>query len=80
MGRIRFWEKKGLKFFRASKSSRNISALPGTINETEYGLQVNCKGDTSILINELQMEGKAKLTGSEFLRGYKSLISKYPFS
>ena len=79
-GTYTFLGKKRIKVFRASKSSGNISALPGTINETEYGLQVNCKGDTSILINELQIEGKAKLTGSEFLRGYKSLISKYPFS
>ena len=79
-GTYTFLGKKRIKVFRASKSSGNISALPGTINEPEYGLQVNCKGDTSILINELQMEGKAKLTGGEFLRGYKSLISKYPFS
>ena len=80
MGRILFWEKKGLKFSGQVSPQENISAQPGTVNETRYGLQVNCKGDTSILINELQMEGKAKLTGSEFLRGYKSLISKYPFS
>ena len=79
-GTYTFLGKKRIKVFRASKSSENISAQPGTVNETQYGLQVNCKGDTSILINELQMEGKAKLTGSEFLRGYKSLISKYPFS
>ena len=79
-GTYTFLGKKRIKVFRASKSSGNISALPGTVNETQDGLQVNCKGDTSILINELQIEGKAKLTGSEFLRGYKSLISKYPFS
>ena len=79
-GTYTFLGKKRIKVFRASKSSENISAQPGTVNETQSGLQVNCKGDTSILINELQMEGKAKLTGSEFLRGYKSLISKYPFS
>lgn len=79
-GTYTYLGKKRIKVFRAIKSSRNISALPGTINETKDGLQVNCKGDTSILINELQMEGKAKLTGSEFLRGYKSLISEYPFS
>ncbi|MCX6784658.1 MAG: methionyl-tRNA formyltransferase [Candidatus Komeilibacteria bacterium] len=42
---------------------------------TDIGLRFHC-ADGEILAEEVQLEGKKKMTGDEFLRGYKHLLNK----
>jgi methionyl-tRNA formyltransferase len=42
---------------------------PGTVDLTDHLLQVACAQNTWIEIVELQLEGKKRMTASDFLRG-----------
>jgi methionyl-tRNA formyltransferase len=61
---------KILKIFRAAGSS-TVAGEPGTvISAGRNGLEVACNGG-SIVITELQLEGKRRLASPEFLAGYR---------
>ncbi len=60
---------KMLKLFRASVGSG--SGTPGTVVRADRsGLEVACDGG-SVIINELQLEGKRRLGVGDFLAGYR---------
>lgn len=59
---------KMLKFFRARIASGN--APPGTVLQAgRAGLEIAC-GSGSLIIEELQLEGKKRMAAADFLAGY----------
>lgn len=76
------WESSGkklrLKIIKAGILNRTVGCAenptPGFVFSTGGGeLAVNCQPG-SLVIEELQLEGKNKTTGQEFLRGYPKII------
>jgi methionyl-tRNA formyltransferase len=49
-------------------SATSTSSPPGTILESATALRIACK-EGSLLLNEVQLEGKKKVGISEFLKG-----------
>lgn len=58
-----------LKIYRTRTARIAPGARPGTVVEAADRLLVAC-GDGAVEIVEVQQQGRKKLTGSEFLRGY----------
>ena len=48
----------------------------GYISVKDDQLVVFCKDASSILIEQIQMEGKNKVSGKDFIAGYLDLIKK----
>lgn len=68
-GAYTFLEGKTLKIFRCRTAGG--SGAPGTVLEADRsGLVVAC-GEGGLLIDELQLEGKKRLSARDFLAGYK---------
>lgn len=53
----------------ASAFAHSVSARPGQIHIENHRLFAACAGETWIELNEVQLEGKKRLTAAEFLRG-----------
>jgi methionyl-tRNA formyltransferase len=53
----------------ASVFVEGVSAQPGQIHVENHRLFAACAGETWIELNEVQLEGKKRLTAAEFLRG-----------
>ena len=47
------------------------AADPGTIDVCNGGLRVTCGEGSTLLLDEVQMEGKKRMTAEEFLRGFQ---------
>ena len=62
-------EGKKLIVHRMQVVSATNTSGPGTIEVIGHQLFVSCAQQTSIEITELQLEGKKRMTASEFLRG-----------
>ena len=63
---------KTLKIFRTRTADG--SGTPGTVLQAgKNGLEVACTGG-SLVIEELQLEGKKRMTASDFLAGYKIAV------
>lgn len=50
-------------------AAENTAAAPGTVVDTKSGLKIACGGNTSILITDIQPEGKGIMTAKAFLNG-----------
>jgi len=61
---------KVVKIYRTQVFDTVSRGIPGTVFATPDALHV-CTGDVMIAINELQQEGKKRMTAKEFLRGYR---------
>lgn len=48
----------------------SVPEVAGTVVDTKNGLTVACGGGTSIILNELQPEGKGAMPAKAFLNGY----------
>ena len=46
-------------------------AKPGNIDLTDGEMQVTCGGGSTLLLEEVQLEGKKRMTAGEFLRGFQ---------
>ncbi len=46
-------------------------AAPGNIDSTEGEFRVTCAEGSTLLLNEVQLEGKKRMAASEFLRGFQ---------
>lgn len=70
-------DNKRVKFYRASKIVKEVSELPGTLlGFQNHAMEIACEGG-SILIFELQLEGKSKMTADAFANGFgRTLIGK----
>ncbi|HZV80885.1 MAG TPA: methionyl-tRNA formyltransferase, partial [Geobacteraceae bacterium] len=68
-GAFTWLDGKMLKVFRARTATG--SGAPGTVLQAgKNGLEIACSGG-SLLIEELQLEGKKRLPAADFLAGYK---------
>ncbi len=61
---------KTLKLWRAEVEELTIEAEPGTVVETRRDAIVVATGEKALVIRELQLEGKKRMTADAFLRGY----------
>ena len=66
-----------IKIFSASVKQGNGSLGPGFILINDEGsLEVGCKDGSLVEIETLQMPGKRITSSKEFVRGYKSTLSR----
>lgn len=66
---------KILKVGVASLFQAGVPAVPGVVFEYDSKLAVTC-GNGAILLETVQPEGKKPMSGEEFLRGHKKLVSQ----
>lgn len=62
---------KRVKLWRASAMPANKKTTPGTIVDLLPAGPVVSTGQGAVLLGEVQPEGKGKMTGGEFVRGYR---------
>lgn len=66
-----YWQGKALKFWRASVSYDRFEACPcGTLVSVKDGMLWIMTGNGILRVQELQPDGKRRMTTEEFLRGY----------
>tara|TARA_B100001173_G_scaffold52360_1_gene43086 strand:- start:820 stop:1413 length:594 start_codon:yes stop_codon:yes gene_type:complete len=65
---------KRIKIHKAQSFESDINLDPGYISIKEDQLVVFCKDASAILIEQIQMEGKNKVSGKDFIAGHISLI------
>ena len=65
---------KRIKIHKAQIFESDINLDPGYISIKDDQLVVFCKDASAILIEQVQMEGKNKVSGKDFMAGYISLI------
>jgi methionyl-tRNA formyltransferase len=66
-----FLEEQALKIFTAEPKPGKIKEVPGTIGaDTSQGLSV-ATADGYVIVKEVQLAGKKRMTINEFLRGYR---------
>ena len=63
-----------LKIFRASKTARSSSAVPGTIVIEGKALCVACQDGELLQLDELQLAGKKRMLAKDFLNGNQSIL------
>ena len=69
-----FLNQKTLKIWSASVENASVSGIPGEIVEVRKDAIVVMTGDGVLVIRELQLEGKKRMTAEAFLRGYTITI------
>jgi len=76
-GAFTYLGEERIKLFSASAKKNNSSVEPGLILINKEGsLEVGCKDSGLLEIETLQMPGKRIISSKEFVRGYKSTLSK----
>ena len=76
-GAFTYLGEERIKLFSASPKKNNSSVEPGLILINKEGsLEVGCKDSSLLEIETLQMPGKRIISSKEFVRGYKSTLSK----
>ena len=76
-GAFTFLGNRRVKIYKSSPIENTSNLSPGKIDISQDGkLLVGCNQDTSIQIDEVQMEGKSVVKSEEFVRGYLSLIKQ----
>ena len=68
---------KRIKIHKAKEMSSLPSSIPGTISIVENEMIISCKDATSVQIEIIQMEGKNKVSGQEFITAYEDLIKSH---
>ena len=68
---------KRIKIHKAKEISSLPSSIPGTISILENEMIISCKDATSVQIEIIQMEGKNKVSGQEFISAYEDLIKSH---
>lgn len=63
-------EGKNLKLFGSELVKNEGSGLPGSVKITKKGLLVYCGDGNPVFINEVQYEGKKRMSASDFFRGH----------
>ena len=62
-----------LRIFAASQSKKNLeeySAGSVIIADPEHGIEVCCGGQTALVIERLQIQGKKQMSAADYLRGH----------
>jgi len=60
---------KRLKVWGAERTNEASDGVPGSLHEHEGALRVNT-GSEKLALEQVQPEGKARMSGAEFVRGY----------
>lgn len=69
-------DEKLLKVFDAAERRRTADVPPGTVLEAgPEGVLVGSSGG-SVLLRDVQLENKRRMSGSEFSRGYRGIVGK----
>ena len=76
-GTYTFLGDKRIKVHQARDFKAEENLPPGTIKVYEDDMVIFCCKNSSILIEKIQMEGKNKVSGKDFVFGYLDLINKY---
>jgi methionyl-tRNA formyltransferase len=71
-----FLDGKTLKFWKASVEPDDSNALPGEIIEVRKDSFAVKTGEGALVVKELQLEGKKRMTTDAFLRGYPLTAGK----
>ena len=75
-GAYTFVDNKLLKIYHSEVLAESFGEAPGTLCFlNEKGIHVVC-GEGSILLTEVQLEGKKRMSAAEFVRGYRLQIGK----
>ena len=67
---------KTLKLWRAEVEELEFSAEPGEVLQVRRDALVVATGEKALVIKELQLEGKKRMTAEAFLRGYPVPVGK----
>ncbi len=70
-GAYTFFDNRTVKIFRAHKETANIISEPGAHYTDGHSRLIYAAENGNIAIDELQIEGKKRMTVEEFLRGYR---------
>jgi methionyl-tRNA formyltransferase len=62
---------KKLIVHKMRASSRSVEGEPGTIAIQDDAMMALCANGTAICIDEVQIEGKRRMSATEFLNGYQ---------
>ena len=76
-GTYTFLGDKRIKVHQARDFKAEENLPPGTIKVYEDDMVIFCCKNSSILIEKIQMEGKNKVSGKDFVFGYLDLINRY---
>lgn len=72
-GAFTYWKGKLLKIWRAVPAAPRAENVPGIVFRDEEGIKVAC-GMGSLLLKEIQLEGKSRMSPEEFARGYRDFV------
>ncbi len=62
-----------LKIIAASVAAERVDAAPGSLLPHKHRLLVACGGGTTLELNEVQLEGRKKISAQSFLNGFHPL-------
>lgn len=71
------FHEKTLKIWAAEVESQNSSFAPGTVSKVSKDAIYVQTGDGTLVIRELQLEGKKRMTADAFLRGYPVTVGEF---
>ncbi len=72
-GAFTFWKGKLLKIWKAIPASSPPGSAPGAVFRDGEGIKVAC-GEGALLLLEIQLESKSKMTPEEFVRGHRDFV------
>ncbi|MDG2090216.1 MAG: methionyl-tRNA formyltransferase [Gammaproteobacteria bacterium] len=71
-----FYHGQRLRIIQASALTKNSAGSTGTIGQISHnGIEINC-ADSSLLVNRIQLPGKAEISIKDFLNGRKDYFSQ----
>ena len=70
---------KRIKILKAKVNLSKLDRGPGYIEPSKENLVVQCGNNSSISIDVIQMQGKNRVSGQEFVSGYEDLIREHKF-
>lgn len=65
-----------VKLWRAAAVDSDVAAPPGTVIALTARGPLLRAGEGAVLLRELQVEGRGRVTGSEFVRGYRPQVGE----
>jgi len=70
---------KRIKILKAKVNLSKLDKEPGYIESSKENMVVHCSKNSSISIDVIQMQGKNRVSGQEFVSGHEGLIREHKF-